>query len=390
MRIVFAGLPANTNYGDVAIFHCCKTLASECLSGEEMDVVDLDLQEEDVRYARRPFPTRKVLGLVRRIRALADDTPGEWQRRRLESYYASRIAGASVLIVAGGGLIKYSYQRFWFYLDSLLAAAQRCNVPVVLNAVGVEGYDPSDAKCRVLKNALSRPIVKAITTRDDLKTLKDGYLPKLNDVFCDRVADPAVWSADAYGVKRDASSDVVGVGLVRGGIFRDNGIDFGPADVVAAYVGILNELDARGISWKLFTNGIPQDLELAQDIFQVIHSRRSTPEVAVPTSARELVETIAGFKGVIAARLHANILSYSLGIPSVGLVWNDKLPMFGACIGYPERFIGHKTFNQPGLVVDRLTKAMEVHYDETSRATYRETAKYGMRRALVAAGLVSE
>ena len=36
--------------------------------------------------------------------------------------------------------------------------------------------------------------------------------------------------------------------------------------------------------------------------------------------------------------MHSNIIAYSLGIPSIGLVWNNKLSMWGSKIGYENRF----------------------------------------------------
>lgn len=387
--IAIAGLPENKNYGDVAIYHCCKALAVECLGLGNPRVVSIDLQSEEARHSRRPFFLRKSIGIARRLRSLIEAAPGQYQRRALAEYYRTQLNGSKILVIAGGGLIKYRYQRFWLYLDSLLTAAEHCGVPVIFNAVGVEGFDDNDPKCRVLKQALNKSVVKAITTRDDLETLKVSYLNKKNTVFVDRVADPAVWSAEVYGVNRNANSDVVGVGLVRGGIFRDNGIDLSPEDVVALYRGLVGELDSRGIKWQLFTTGLGLDLDIAGRLVGAIPGLVSPEEIAVPRDAAHLIQIISGFRGVVAARLHANILSYSLGIPSVGLVWNDKLKLFGDQIGYPERFVERDLFGRPDVVVDRLINAMDEGYEVKSRDAYRDTAKSGLRRSLQAVELAS-
>ena len=44
-------------------------------------------------------------------------------------------------------------------------------------------------------------------------------------------------------------------------------------------------------------------------------------------------------QGMIACRMHSNIIAYALGIPSVGLVWNNKMTFWGEKIGYPKRFV---------------------------------------------------
>ena len=56
-----------------------------------------------------------------------------------------------------------------------------------------------------------------------------------------------------------------------------------------------------------------------------------------PDSSRELVRTIAGFDAVLAIRMHAAIISYALDIPSMDLVWNEKIPYFYKNTGYPDR-----------------------------------------------------
>src|SRR5690606_11971473 len=53
----------------------------------------------------------------------------------------------------------------------------------------------------------------------------------------------------------------------------------------------------------------------------------------------ELLRELRACDGVIAYRLHASITSFALGIPSVGLSWNFKVPYFYDSVGYPERAI---------------------------------------------------
>ena len=69
------------------------------------------------------------------------------------------------------------------------------------------------------------------------------------------------------------------------------------------------------------------------------------------------MENISGFSSVIAVRMHANIIAFSLGIPSVAFVWNDKLRFFGQSIGYPDRFIEYDKISDAGYVMDVFEKA---------------------------------
>ena len=50
----------------------------------------------------------------------------------------------------------------------ILNISQSKNIPVMLSAVGVEGYDVGFKECLRLKKALNLDCVKTITTRDDI------------------------------------------------------------------------------------------------------------------------------------------------------------------------------------------------------------------------------
>ena len=74
---------------------------------------------------------------------------------------------------------------------------------------------------------------------------------------------------------------------------------------------------------------------------------------------RELVAQISGFRAIVAHRLHASIIAYSLGIPSVGLVWDKKVRAFGIMTGR-ERFFIDPTAVTPDHVFETLEEAMSI------------------------------
>ena len=78
---------------------------------------------------------------------------------------------------------------------------------------------------------------------------------------------------------------------------------------------------------------------------------------------------ICSFDALITGRLHASILAYSYGVPSVGLVWNDKQKMFGKATGHPERFVTYENF-EAGHIIDLIETAATQGYPEDERSTY--------------------
>ena len=94
--------------------------------------------------------------------------------------------------------------------------------------------------------------------------------------------------------------------------------------------------------------------------------------ITSPENAQELINTISKFKGIIAGRLHANIIGYSLGIPSIGIVWNNKCKLWGETIGYPERFFEINKFI-PQKIVNQCLQSIEEGYQKTNRKDLIET-----------------
>jgi len=323
-RIVIIGLQRNTNLGDPVIADCTSYLVKKALME-----LNLDYQVDCLDMMEDSYET-------------------------LSSY--------DFIVFAGGGIIKYRYQKFYQYIDEITKIAQANDIPVIMVGVGVEGYDQQDEKCQILKKALNRKCVKSITTRDDIECLNSSYIER-DDLKGRHVADPAVFSSDIYGIAKNKESKVVGLGVVREGIFRSNGIDIGREELFELWSGIIEELEKRCIDWKIFTNGWSSDMKFAINLMKFLKREEEMDEkvIPVPENAPQLVNKIANFKGVIAGRLHANIISYSLDIPAIQIVWNDKLKMWSETIGYPEDSFEVSRWDSKAIV-EQLLDSMNEGY----------------------------
>lgn len=284
------------------------------------------------------------------------------QRYKIDSHDFEMIKAADMVIFAGGGIIKYKYEHFYEFISEIIQCAQEYDIPVYFNSVGIEGYDAQDERCLQLKTALNSNCVKAITVRDDLKTLEQQYLePDAHSVFTTDVIDPAVYTPDVYPICKEGQTHTIGLGIVRFRIFEDNGLPQVTKEIqLELWSGIVKELEARGYKWKFFVNGLRSDCEFAEEVLAYMGRVSESRELLVerPVAADELVRTIASFDGVIACRMHANIIAYSLGVPSIGLVWNDKLLFWGKRIGYPQRFFTYDQF-EPEEIVQCMLDSIE-------------------------------
>lgn len=258
-------------------------------------------------------------------------------------------------VVFAGGIIKCTNENFWQYMPEIINEAHKYNVPVFLSAIGVEKFYEDDERSVALKKAINLPCVKGISVRDDIETLKRDYIEN-KDIKLYSVYDPAVWCSDTYKkfIHKKSNKELVGLGITREKLFEDYGnpqidrqfqLDF--------WKGIIEELDKRNVEWKVFTNGDTYDEIFAKEVLSYVGHGEKLP---APLDAQTLVADISQFSSVIAGRMHSNIVSFALSIPSIGFVWNQKLRFWGEKIGYPQRFIECNDLS-PQTVISAWEKA---------------------------------
>ncbi|MGO2861528.1 MAG: polysaccharide pyruvyl transferase family protein [Brevibacterium sp.] len=298
------------------------------------------------------------------------------------------ISNSDLLVFGGAPLFNYRYQSFYRRTIRTLELANEFRVPVVFSSIGVEPYSESDPRSQALKAALNLPVVRQITTRDDLTSV-DKYVSG-SPIATELVSDPAVVADKVFeqlpigsvAPKAGKKARTVGLVVTRAGIFADNGIQFTEQDQGQLWLDIISLLEERGYNYRLFTTG-----HFTDEIFlDSLVRRHGVPvkNVAFAVNSPDDVQELRNCEAVIAFRLHAtSITSFALGIPSVGLSWNFKVPEFYKGIGYSERAIDPTNWNAQ-TVVSALESAIAngvVKDDEYLYSVYRTLFK-GIRDVL--------
>lgn len=268
------------------------------------------------------------------------------------------LTAADGIVFAGGGLIKFWQEHFYEDVIRILEEANALQIPVFLNAVGVEGYDEEDERCQRLKAALQLPCVKGITCRDDIETLQKDYLPE-HTIPISSVPDVAVFSKSVYAghlqKKPKRQQPLIGLGITRERLFADYGNETIDKDYLLQFWKEVTELlEEEGYAWRVFTNGLDRDEVFATKVLEFIgHGER----IPAPAEPWQLAQNIQQFDGIIAGRMHTHILAFTLGVPGVGFVWNDKVRFWSNRVGIPERFVSPEDL-QAEAVVSRLEAAL--------------------------------
>ena len=333
LRILLCGLPFSDNLGDGVIADCARALIKDHYPESEIRHFDIsgrlhfsDGIKTDTRlriFSRMPGPLRTVI--VRMAMAC-------WIGPRIARQSQGDVAWCDVAIIGGGQLFMDQDLNFPLKVHRIAMLLEKAGKPVGYYACGV-ARQWSSAAARLFRHALLRSNVRAISVRDpySLLVIKE-HLMDVNHVRAVLAPDPALYASVVYGARFMSKARPV---LMLGGssptilnrflnpqarqtrrVFRE--IFANAALQLAADFDVV-----------LFTNGDYSDRVFLNELWSFLPpGNPSITRAPVPTRPEDLASLIRSADVLVSHRLHANIIAYSYGIPSVGLGWDTKIKEF--------------------------------------------------------------
>ena len=356
-RIAILGLHSDCNLGDPLICQIVMKLYQK-YSNERIEWTKVDLRFYHASIIRLfQNKKRRLLYLFfhwffKRLSFFRFAFIHDMRIKYLSYEMEELIKGANCALIAGGGIIHYKYHDYYAGICSFILACQRNHIPLAINAVGVEGFDKEDPKCKMFIKYLNSPIIKIITTRDDIDTINNSYINPQSTIPVLKTTDPAIFSNDFlhFPVIKDGK---IGIGIIREDVFLHYKIA-SPVDLLYDYyTGLVIELEKRGIEYEFFTNGLNSDLGIVSRIEKNLNRSLT---VRVPHDTQDLLSIIASYRGIISARMHSCIVAYSFNLPAIAFNWNSKLRMWFSNIGEPDCCFELNNLN-PVSVVDMFLEA---------------------------------
>lgn len=268
------------------------------------------------------------------------------------------IRTSDVIVFGGAPLFNYQHQIFYERTAVTLELAQKYGKPVIFSAIGIEGYSSKNKKCQRLKQTLNFDCVRQITTRDDLDALHK-YVEN-ERIVTGKVADPAVWCSrvfqDHISKKNTGARKKIGIFVLRANGFRDNKIDFTFDSATELWRGIAGALDKKGYDCEFLTSGHFSDESVLDYLARntEIDEKKCIFNMNTP---ERLIQRVSSCDAVISCRLHPSIVAYALGVPSLGIVWNDKVKFFYEGIGCADRIV-ETSDPDPDRIVEKLERAI--------------------------------
>lgn len=274
----------------------------------------------------------------------------------------SQIAAADMIVFPGGAMFGINYLGVAAYIERVLDIADAKGTPVVFGSLGFNHMENAEEHDDRLHQILSRRSIRAVSVRDSEDIFRHYAGEQAYEI--QPVCDPAVWIEavyahdieKAYAKKREAHTPVIGINVVRGGLFKDNGVDWTLTKEEEYLAAFAKMLDDRGLEYRFFTNGSTWDINTLKHFLNKYKIDRE--KVIFSETSREVVQAIAGFDAVIAIRMHASIISYGLGVPSINYVWNPKIPELYKKIGYPDRAVSPQDWSAE-LAAEKLEELLK-------------------------------
>ena len=376
MKIAVFNVKFSENLGDGILAQCLENAL--CRDGN-MEVQTIDLAGREgfgatSRHRRSAVRALHVLpsfarrlavtqALRSKLRALGD----EWDRK---------ISASDAVVLGGGNLFQDDDLNFPLKIGTLLDRICRSGKPLAIYGVGVSGA--WSARAHQLFQRVQETNLVYLSVRD--RASRDHWLlhfPKGQEPVV--VPDPGLLARDLLSAGADAgvknSERRVGICitdpliLARHSKRPPRGVCF---STLGEYELLIRLLVERGEHVCLFCNGAREDQAFAERIFS---ADRLAPSRAAgllrlaerPGTPEELMDVIRSNSVVLAHRLHACIAAYALGIPHVGLGWDQKVESFFRSVGR-ENFFADGPQSSPQRLCLLLQEAAANGIDKASQS----------------------
>ncbi len=375
MRVVVFNVRYSPNLGDGILAECLERELAKALPGAEVETVDLAGRDAYGAADSRRFGVLRLLGAM----------PGPVRRMVVERVLGSRlvalrpvwkrrIENADFVVIGGGNLFQDDDLNFPLKVGQVLDLCRETDTPVGVFAVGVSSH--WSPRAAALFGRLRECRVFHASVRDA------GALQNWQAHFSDwrdanLAPDPALTvegAEHAHGHVRRVRP-LVGLCVTHPVVLHrhaSGGTHAIPLASVASYRALSGQLLNAGCDVVLFTNGALEDQAFLERV------RLDLPEtdgrmtgrcgvVARPSSPDELIALIGSLDGLVAHRLHACITAYALGIPAVGLGWDQKVKGFFRLTAREPFFVSAHQEDE-AAIAKRVLAALEQGIDpETHR-----------------------
>lgn len=372
MKILIIGELYSSNLGDGVICENVKNIVEKYYDGKNLQIYLADIScRQGFTEENKERKTKASKNYIRNILYKSEYITYKIQeikkKKKIKEICKSHY---DVAIFAGGHLIM-SY--FTLQIYNFVKYLSKNGTKIIFNACGV-GEIKSPILLYKIRKTLRNERIVQITSRDNVEKLKIKYLDQSNKIPVSKTYDPAIYTNETYGITKDETSKVVGLGIM-------NVKDIPREKMLIFWKQIIDHLEKEGYRWQLFCNGSQADYELACKCLEMLGLPNIKKYIAdKPLTPKELVETIAKYNSIISFRLHSHIIAYSLEIPTIAIVWDEKVKFFFRDLGMEDRCFD---INQDTVeIIDKLLETKKIEYKKEIKTKQKEVIKQNILKNL--------
>ena len=157
-KIAVVGLYAIKNAGDNILCEVTQYLIQQNMP--EVKIVEVDVNPRVKSYTglqKIPFLISKVLI---KMSGYMFSYENHSRFRYVYEYFMwwlkinhkfkTQLKDVDAIVFAGGGFLKFRTQGLNYYVEQIVKIAKKHNIPIMMNGVGIEGYDENDIRCQRL------------------------------------------------------------------------------------------------------------------------------------------------------------------------------------------------------------------------------------------------
>jgi len=335
VKILVFNVKYSPNLGDGVLAACLERGLMQ--GGPDISVETVDLagrSDFGMSHSRRLYALSVLRILPRPARARVVELALKRRLSALKTSWWQRIEGADAVIIGGGNLFQDDDLNFPLKLAVVLEGVQRAGKPLAVFAVGVTGN--WSERARKLFSVLHDCRLVHASVRD--QGARENWISHFGNASPVEVCpDPGLLAASLLeAVHSYRGLPLVGLGVTHPLVLRRHaGIAPGqiPLNKESDYRLLIRWFIDAGCRVMLFTNGADEDDRFLQRILDDGGCKANLRDGSLTVTPRartpqDLVNIISQPGVIVAHRLHANIIAYALGIPSIGLGWDRKVDHF--------------------------------------------------------------
>ncbi|MEL7547294.1 MAG: polysaccharide pyruvyl transferase family protein [Pseudomonadota bacterium] len=374
MRVTLLNVKYSPNLGDGVIAECLEAGLRKHLPGSVVESCDL--------AGRRAYGTglnksrelviNALSALPKPLRRICTNAILRYMiSTRLKTHYEAALVDQDAVVLGGGQLLADADLNFPLKINAALNQARLADAIIVVHGVGVSNYW-SDKGRQLFLDVLGEN-AQHVGVRDERS--KAHWLDHFEDAPDAIVGDPGLLAEQVYGPmpRSQSSSPRIGLGVVHPKTIKLHADErgSGATNYSDLFCDVACQIADSGRNVVMFTNGAFDDGVFADRLRRRIEKSLNLNDrisfAPQPKTPRDLVQLIASFDGVIAHRLHANIVAYAYGVPHVGLGWDTKVQSFLASVGRSKFAISAQNQN-PDAIMGALEAALSEPISEEARA----------------------